>query len=236
LACLPLADHIAYKFVGRGVPPDDLKQVARVGLINTVDRYQPGKGRFLAFAVPTITGEVQHYFRDSTWTVRVPRRIQETQLQMRDAIDTLSQKLCRAPTSAELAHEMQVECAHIVESQAASSAYQPISMDASLRSADGNDDDRTMWLTWGSEDARYDAVDDLIVLHEAIAELDPRRRAIVTMSFFDGMTQRQIARCLGVSQVQVSRLLSTTLQRIRERMCLDAPVALCVVSSLLGFG
>lgn len=235
LTCLPLADHIAYKFVGRGVPPDDLKQVARVGLIKTVDRYQPDKGRFLTFAIPTITGEVRRHFRDSTWTVRVPRKIQETQVQMREAVDTLSQQLCRTPTSSELARELHVECEHIIESQAASSAYQPMSLDAPLRVADGRDDD-TAWSTWGAEDPHYEAVEDHIVLHEAIADLDPRRRAIVGMSFFDGMTQRQIAQRLGVSQVQVSRLLSSTLQRIRERICLDGPVALCAVSSLLGFG
>jgi RNA polymerase sigma-B factor len=218
ITCLPLADHIAYKFVGRGVPPDDLKQVARVGLIKTVDRYQPDKGRFLTFAVPTITGEVRRHFRDSTWTVRVPRKIQETQIQMRNAVDTLSQQLCRTPTSSELARELHVDCDHVIESQAASSAYQPMSFDAPLRSADGDSDGDTVLSTWGAEDPRYAAVEDLIVLHEAINDLDPRRRAVVGMSFFDGMTQRQIARRIGVSQVQVSRLLSSTLQRIRERM------------------
>lgn len=238
MTCLPLADHIAYKFVGRGVPPDDLKQVARVGLIKTVDRYQPDKGRFVNFAIPTITGEVRHHFRDSTWTVRVPRKIQETQIQMREAVDTLSQQLSRAPTYSELARELHVDCDHIIESQAASSAYQPMSLDAPLRSADGHGDadGDTVSSTWGADDARYDAVEDLMVLQEAIADLDPRRRAIVGMSFFDGMTQRQIARRLGVSQVQVSRLLTSTLQRIRERVCLDAPVALCMACSLLGFG
>lgn len=235
LTCLPLADHIAYKFVGRGVPPDDLKQVARVGLIKTVDRYQPDKGRFLTFAIPTITGEVRRHFRDSTWTIRVPRKIQETQIQMREAADTLSQQLSRAPTSSELARELHVDCDHIVESQAASSAYQPMSLDAPLQATDSHDDD-TVWSTWGAEDPRYDAVEDHIVLHDAIADLDPRRRAIVGMSFFEGLSQRQIARRLGVSQVQVSRLLSSTLEKIRERMYLDAPVAFCMVGSLLGFG
>jgi RNA polymerase sigma-B factor len=234
--CLPLADHIAYKFVGRGVSRDDLIQVARMGLIKTVDRFRPDKGRFLAFAIPTITGEVRRYFRDQTWTVRVPRKIQETQIQMRAAVDTLSQELRRSPTSSELARELHVDRDHIVESQAATSAYQPMSLDAPLRSADGHNGDDTVWSTWGADDARYDAVEDMMLLQEAIADLDPRRRAIVGMSFFDGMTQRQIARRLGVSQVQVSRLLSSTLQRIRERMCLDAPVALCMVGSFMGYG
>ncbi|WP_307789469.1 SigB/SigF/SigG family RNA polymerase sigma factor [Mycolicibacterium baixiangningiae] len=220
--CLPLADHIAYRFVGRGEPSDDLIQVARLGLIKTIDRYQPTKGRFLAFAVPTIQGELRRYFRDSTWTVRVPRNVQETHLRTRAAADALSQQLSRAPTTSELAREVGVDCDQIAESQVAGSAYHPTSLDQPCSSAESHGGD-TVGSLRGADDCRYHQVEDAIMLHDAIAELDPRRRAIVGMSFFEDLTQRQIARRLGVSQVQVSRLLSDTLARIRDRVCIDAP-------------
>lgn len=111
-----------------------------------------------------------------------------------------------------------------------------MSLDAPLRSADDHGDEDTVWSTWGTEEPLYDTVEDRMVLQDAITDLDPRRRAILGMSFFEGLTQRQITRRLGVSQVQVSRLLSSTLERIRQRICLDAPPALSVVGSLLGFG
>ncbi|MFY9917945.1 MAG: sigma-70 family RNA polymerase sigma factor, partial [Mycobacterium sp.] len=127
--CLPLADHIAYRFVGRGEPPDDLIQVARIGLVKSVDRYEPAKGRFIAFAVPTIRGEVRRHFRDSTWSIRVPRKVQETQLRMRRAVETLSQRLNRKPTQLELARELDIDDDEVGQSETARWAYRPLSLD-----------------------------------------------------------------------------------------------------------
>ncbi|CAA0096573.1 RNA polymerase sigma factor SigF [Mycolicibacterium vanbaalenii] len=224
--CLPLADHIAYRFVGRGEPSDDLIQVARIGLVKSVDRYVPAKGRFMAFAVPTIRGEVRRHFRDGTWSMRVPRKVQETQLKMRHAVETLSQRLNRSPTNPELARELGVDDDDVAHSHAAHWAYRPLSLDAP-RSPDDGSQPVGIGASHGAEDPGYETVENLMMLREAIAELDPRRRDILGMRFFEGLTQREIALRLGISQVQVSRLLDATLTRLREQMHVDvaAPVA-----------
>lgn len=218
--CLPIADHIAYRFVGRGEPSDDLIQVARIGLVKSVDRYEPAKGRFISFAVPTIRGEVRRHFRDSTWSMRAPRRIQETQLRMRTAVETLSQQLNRPPTTPEVARELGIADDDVTESQSAHWAYRPLSLDAPSPGPEGLKP-AVISATHGADDPGYGAVEDLIVLRDVVAELDPQRRAILGMRFFDGMTQREIALRLDLSQVQVSRLLDTTLTRLRQRMHVD---------------
>lgn len=232
--CLPLADHIAHRFFGRGEPSEDLIQVARMGLVKSVDRYVPGRGPFTAFAVPTIRGEVRRYFRDSTWTMRVPRRVQETQLRMRRTVDDLSQRLSRAPTDVEVARELGVDDDEVAQCHSAHSAYRPVSLDA--RRGEGGDGGTSIAESCGANDPRFDSVEDLLVLGEVISELDPRRRAILNMRFFDCLTQREIAARLNISQVQVSRLLSGTLTRLRQRICTDVPVVLCVVAPLAGAG
>ncbi|MCV7153356.1 SigB/SigF/SigG family RNA polymerase sigma factor [Mycolicibacterium pyrenivorans] len=220
--CLPLADHIAYRYVGRGEPSDDLIQVARIGLVKSVDRYEPTKGRFMAYAVPTIRGEVRRHFRDGTWSMRVPRKVQETQLRMRHAVETLSQRLNRPPTYSEVARELGIGDDDVAQSDSAHWAYRPLSLDAPRPVANGSEP-AGIGATQGAEDPGYETVEDSIVLREVVAELDPRRRAILGMRFFDGLTQREIALRLNVSQVQVSRLLDDTLSRLRRRMSADTP-------------
>ncbi|KUI37004.1 RNA polymerase subunit sigma-70 [Mycobacterium sp. IS-1496] len=232
-ACLPVADHLAHRFMGRGEPSEDVIQVARIGLIKTVDRYDPDKGHFLAFAVPTIRGEIRRHFRDNTWTVRVPRRVQETQMRVREAVGSLSQRLSRAPTSAELAEELEVDRSGLCDSEAATTAYRPVSLDAPLPGALESDSE-TVGATQGTDDPGYDKVEDIILLRDAITDLDPRRRAIVGMIFFDCLTQREVARRLDVSQVQISRLLNDALTRIRQRINLDAAAALCTLGPFIG--
>lgn len=230
--CLPLADRIACRFVGRGEPSDDLRQVARIGLIHTVDRYEPTKGHFLAFAVPTIRGELRRHFRDTTWAVRVPRKVQETQLRMRGAVNVLSQRLRRAPTATELAEELDIDDEELSRSRAANSAYRPLSLDAPV-AASGAATTETFGSTRGSEDSRYSQVEDLMMVRDAVAQLDPRRRAIIRMIYFECLTQREVAHRFGVSQVQISRLLNDALTRIKERVCVDGAVALCMIGPLL---
>ena len=224
IACIPLADHIAFRFAGRGEPSDDLVQVARIGLIKTVDRFRAAEGRFLAFAVPTIMGEVRRHFRDSTWMVRVPRAIQESHVQARDAIDELSQRLSRTPTAAELAGELDVDPESVAHVCVVSSAYSPLSLNAPLSAVDGAGAD-TLADVCGAEDYCYTAAEDHMVLRDVLAELDGRRRDILGMSFLEELTQRQIARRLGVSQAQVCRLLNDALTRLRQRLCVDVPAA-----------
>lgn len=217
--CLPLADHIACRFAGRGEPSDDLIQVARIGLVKSVDRYVPDKGRFMAFAVPTIRGEVRRHFRDSTWSMRVPRKIQDTQLRMRHTAEELSQRLKRAPTDREIARELGVDDGEVSRCHSAHWAYRPVSLDAPR--GDAEQECAGIGELRGADDPGFDSVEDLIVLSGVIAELDPRRRAILGMRFYDCLTQREIALRLNVSQVQVSRLLDSTLARLRQRMFVE---------------
>lgn len=230
--CMPIADRIACRFAGRGEPSDDLLQVARIGLIHTVDRYEPGKGHFLGFAVATIRGELKRHFRDTTWTVRVPRKVQETQLHMREAVNTLSQRLSRTPTVDELAAELDVDPSDLSMSEGAKWAYRPMSLDAPLANTD-NDADATLGSMQGADDPHYSQVEDLLMVRDALAELDPRRRAIVRMVYFDCLTQRELARRFNVSQVQISRLLADALKRIRTRVNADLPAAACILGPLL---
>ena len=228
--CLPLADHIAYRFVGRGEPSDDLIQTARLGLVKTVDRYRPDKGRFLAFAVPTILGEVRRHFRDNTWGMRVPRRLKDTHRRVRDAIDPMSQRLGRAPTARELAAELDVEYADIAESMETAHAYRPLSLDAAVPGSQSAG--HTLATKQGSEDLRYNTIEDIMALSELVSELSNRERAILRMRFGECLTQTEIARVLGISQVHVSRLLSMTLERLRTRLLSDAPTAISILVSL----
>lgn len=216
--CLPLADHIAYRFVGRGEPSDDLIQVARLGLVKAVDRYDPDKGRFLAFAVPTIFGEVRRYFRDSAWGMRVPRRIKDTHLRVRTVIEPMSQRLGRAPTASELAVELGVGLDEVAQSLDAAYAFRPLSLDATVPGTQG---DATTMSRQGAEDPQYSFVEDCVALEDLLMKVSEQEREILRMRFCECMTQTQIAQRLGKSQVHVSRQLAATLERLRRRLSTD---------------
>ncbi|HEY7050947.1 MAG TPA: SigB/SigF/SigG family RNA polymerase sigma factor [Mycobacterium sp.] len=216
--CLPLADHIAYRFVGRGEPGDDLVQVARLGLVKAVDRYDPGKGRFLAFAIPTIFGEVRRYFRDNTWGMRVPRKIKDTHLRVRAVIEPMSQRLGRAPTAGELAGELGLGLDEVAQSMNAAYAYRPLSLDATVPGTEG---DTTTMARHGAEDPRYLLVEDCLAVGRLMSQVSEQERDILRMRFCECMTQTQIAQQLGKSQVHVSRLLASTLDRLRQRLQTD---------------
>lgn len=211
--CLPLADHIARRFGNRGEGIDDLVQVARVGLVNAVDRFDPERGAdFLSFAVPTVMGEVRRYFRDATWSLRVPRRAKETSLQIAKVSDALLQRFGRSPRPSEIAAEMDIEVGQVVEGLVARSAYHAASIDAEIAS-----DSSTMRLheTLGAIDHRIDRIDDVITLRPALEKLTDRERQIIGLRFFESMSQSQIAERVGISQMHVSRILSKTLGRLR---------------------
>jgi len=213
--CIPLADHIARKFSGRGEPFDDLTQVARVGLVHAVDRFDIERGsNFLSFAVPTIMGEVRRYFRDNTWAMRVPRRVKETHLRIGAAVDTLSQSLGRSPTAKEIASELAVDPDEVAQAVIAGNAYQPTSIDAA---AVGRDTDASLLDTLGEDEAQFDRVEEYVAIRPLLAGLPERERRILTMRFFESMTQTQIAQQMGISQMHVSRILAKTLARLREQ-------------------
>lgn len=213
--CIPLADHIARKFSGRGEPFDDLTQVARVGLVHAVDRFDISRGsNFLSFAVPTIMGEVRRYFRDNTWAMRVPRRVKETHLRIGAAVDSLSQSLGRSPTAKEIAAELEVDPDEVTQAVIAGNAYQPTSIDAA---SVGRDTDASLLDTLGEEEAQFDRVEEYVAIRPLLAGLPERERRILTMRFFESMTQTQIAQQMGISQMHVSRILAKTLARLREQ-------------------
>lgn len=216
--CLPLADHIAYRFVGRAEAADDLMQVARLALIKTIDRYDPDKGPFLGYAVPSIMGGVRRHFRDCTWTMHVPRGIKDANQKFRAAIGPLSQRLGRAPTASEVAAEIGIDREQVVQCADAAYAYRPLSLDAATP---GGLKEEPSVARIGAEDSRYGTVEDVLTVAELVGRLTDRERLILKLRFCDDLPQSQIGQRLGVSQVQVSRLLAATLQRLREHFFED---------------
>ncbi|SFQ31219.1 RNA polymerase sigma-B factor [Amycolatopsis arida] len=217
--CLPLAEHIARRFGGRGEARDDLVQVARLGLLNAVDRYEVGRGtEFISFAVPTIMGEVRRYFRDSSWAVRVPRRLKELHLAISQASGVLSQRLGRAPTPSELAAELGLDPEEVSDGLLAGNAYQSVSMDGTVGATGDREDGLSLVDTIGDYDGELENVENHEALQPLLRELPDRERTVLMLRFFGNLTQTQIAERVGISQMHVSRLLSRTLQFLREKL------------------
>jgi RNA polymerase sigma-B factor len=213
---LPVAQHIARRFANRGEPIDDLVQVATVGLINAIDRFTPDRGAdFFSFAVPTISGEVRRHFRDLGWSMRVPRRLKDLHVSINGAVSQLSQDLGRAPKPSEIAQHLDVPVSDVLEGLEASEAYRSSSLDEMLSSEQGS---ATVGELVGEADAELNRVEFRQALRPVLAELAERERTIVMLRFFGNLTQTQIADKVGISQMHVSRLLSQTLDRLRERL------------------
>jgi RNA polymerase sigma-B factor len=214
--CLPLADHIAHRYGGRGEPFDDLVQAARVGLVNAVNRFDVDTGvEFLSFAVPTMMGEVRRHFRDYGWAVKVPRRIKELQPQMIRARAELSQRLQRAPNATEIADHLGNDRELIIEATIGGNNYSTTSTDAPLRPSA---DHRGFTDSVGEVDPNLDKVLSVETVRPLIAALPERQRTVLTLRFFDNLTQTQIAERVGCSQMHVSRLLSKALDTLRSRV------------------
>lgn len=215
--CLPMADHVARHFDRRGEALDDLTQVARLGLVNAVDRFDVERGAsFIAFAIPTMMGEVRRHFRDHAWTMHVPRRIRDLHVQINRARTDLTQELGRAPTATELSGTLGVDHDTVVECLVASDAYQLRSLDAPTSA----DDSQPQYVadTLGVHDERIDRVVDRVAVRPLLERLPTLERDVLHMRFFDGLTQSQIARRIGTSQMQVSRILSRTLAALRDEL------------------
>ncbi|MBF6203097.1 MULTISPECIES: RNA polymerase sigma factor SigF [Nocardia] len=218
--CLPLAEHIARRFVGRGENYEDLYQIASVGLVLAVDRFDPARGpSFLSFAVPTIMGEVRRHFRDHSWAVRVPRRIKEIQLSIGPAVEKLSQRLQRMPTALEIAVELNIDLLEVTQALLAGNAYSTNSIDAVIE--DDDTGSAPIAETFGAEDPSYELTEEALAVAPLLAELPEREQRVLRMRFFEGRTQAQIAAVLGVSQMHISRVLSRTLADLRERALRD---------------
>ncbi len=215
---LPLAEHLARRFRDRGEPLDDLIQVATVGLIKAVDRFDPDRGvEFSTYATPTIVGEIKRHFRDRGWAIRVPRRLQDLRMQLTQATAELSQRTGRSPTVAELAQYIGVSEEQILEGIESAAAYSTISLEA----GGDSDDAPTLLSTLGTDDpaiASFELREALRPLLEALPERDQQ---IIAMRFGENLTQTQIAQRIGVSQMHVSRLLARALEQLREGLLAD---------------
>jgi RNA polymerase sigma-B factor len=214
--CLPLAEHIARRYRNRGEPLDDLIQTARMGLVHAVNRFNVDNGAdFLAFAVPTVAGEVRRHFRDRGWAVKVPRRIKDLQAQLNNARGELSQRLGRAPNATEIAEYLGIGRDLVVDATFAGSNYSVLSTD----SASGSDDTYpSVADRLGEVDAGIDKVLQVETVRPLIAALPERQRTVLTLRFFEDMTQTEIAKHIGCSQMHVSRLLARALDTVRSQV------------------
>jgi RNA polymerase sigma-B factor len=214
-----LADFLARRFAHRGEPVDDLRQVALVGLVKAVERFDPERGlQFSSFATPTIVGELKRHFRDRCWAVRVPRRVQELHLQLDSTVATLSQELGRAPTPTEIAARAGVRDEDVLESMEAGSLYRLSSIDAGR--ADGESSPSGVAANLGAADPNVDSVETRVAVSELLSLLPEREKQIVYLRFFEGLTQSEIAERVGVSQMHVSRLLVKSLELLSRHATL----------------
>lgn len=212
-----LVRFLANKFKNRGEPLDDLMQVGYLGLLKAIDRFDPERGlEFTTFATPTILGEIKRHFRDKGWSVRVPRRLQELSSKVNQATDTLTNQLQRSPTIDEIAEYLDATVEEVLEAMESSSAYTSISLETPTGS-DG-DDAPSIMDRYATEDSALNFTDDRLVIEEAMRGFSPREREIVELRFIEGLTQVEIAERLGISQVQVSRLLRKTLKKVQDKI------------------
>ena len=210
---LPVAEHLARRFAGRGEPLEDLVQVAAIGLIHAVDRFEPERGvNFFSFAIPTITGELRRYFRDHGWCTRVPRGLKELHLAIRTSQTQLSQQLGRAPRPSDIADQLGIPIAEVIEGLQVGDAYSSSSLDELL----GDHGGATVGELMGELDNELAVIEDREILRPLLAQLPPRERTILMLRFFRHLTQTQIAERLGISQMHVSRILARTLEFLQE--------------------
>ncbi|MEU9291007.1 RNA polymerase sigma factor SigF [Streptomyces sp. NPDC048275] len=220
-AWLPMADRLAGRFRSRGENLEDLRQVAALGLVKAVDRYDPELGSaFESYAVPTVTGEIKRHFRDHMWTVHVPRRVQDLRNRVRSAGQELSGTVSgRRPTVAEIAEHARMSEEDVLTGLAALESFTALSLDAELP---GSEDGYSLSDALGSPDPALDVVIDREAVKPRLRALPERERAILYMRFFGDMTQNRIAEQLGISQMHVSRLISRSCRRLRNEVMRDA--------------
>jgi RNA polymerase sigma-B factor len=216
---LPFAGRLARRYRGRGEPLEDLEQVARLGLVNAVDRYDPERGSFTAYAAITIVGEIKRHFRDRTWGVHVPRRLRDLILEVGQATAALTSELSRAPSVAELADRLETPEDEILAALESAAGYSPASLNAPV----GGESAAEFGDLVGESDSDLESVDDRVTVSGLLGRLPWRERRILAMRFYGNQTQAEIAARFGISQMHVSRLLSRALNWLREAMLADTP-------------
>ncbi|MFF4378111.1 SigB/SigF/SigG family RNA polymerase sigma factor [Kitasatospora sp. NPDC001547] len=221
---MPLVRFIAARFRHRAEDLDDILQVGTIGLIKAVDGYDPQRGvEFVTYAIPTITGEIKRFFRDTSWPVRVPRSMQELYLSVARGSDRLEQELGRLPQPEEIAEDLHITVEQATEGLTAGRVYRPNSLDA-LRDQDTDESGSALLDRLGGCDPGIELADFRIAVRPLLARLPEREQTVLKLRFWDGLTQSRIAERIGVSQMHVSRLLSATLAWLRQELeDLDAP-------------
>lgn len=212
-----LVRYIAAKFKNRGEPLDDLIQVGTIGLIKAIDRFDPSRGlEFTTYATPTIMGEIKRHFRDKGWTIRVPRRLQELSAKVNTVTDELTVELQRSPSIDEIAARLGTIPDEVLEAMESSSAYSSVPLEG--QGGTEEDDAPAVIDRYASVDNDLEASDDRMILEDVISEFSEADQQAIRMRYLDGMTQVEIAKKLGISQVQVSRMLRRALRRIQEKI------------------
>jgi RNA polymerase sigma-B factor len=212
-----LVRYIARRFANRGEPLEDIEQVGFLGLIHAIERFDPSlENEFSTFATPTIMGEIRRYFRDRSWAVRVPRRLQENLLRIRNVEQELQSSLGRAPTVAEIAARLELEPSDVLAALEVSPAQHSVSLQATAPS--GDEDGASLADRIGVEDENLDRVEMQQVLEKAMAHLSPRERRIMALRFIDQLPQTEVAKRLGISQMHVSRLQRAAIEHLRKEV------------------
>jgi RNA polymerase sigma-B factor len=213
-----IAVHCARRFAGRGEPMADLVQVGRLGVLKAVDRYDPSYDvHFATFAVPTVLGELRRHFRDTTWPVHVPRRVKELHLELSATVEALHQDLARPPTVDELGDRMGISDEQVLLALEANAAYRSAPLTPPTDMGAGDDLDET-GCTLGEDDADFGRVETALVVRRLLRTLPERERRIVELRFFEGRTQHEIGEQVGLSQVHVSRVLRSSLDRLQRAL------------------
>jgi RNA polymerase sigma-B factor len=221
---MPLAQQLARRYQRANEPIDDLVQVASIGLIKAVERYDPDRGTALSsYAVPTILGELKRYFRDNSWSLHVPRGMQERVMHVNTAMESLSGQLGRTPTASEVANNIGDTTENVLEAMEAASAYDSVSLESSRGGDDSEGESYADQI--GSEDERYALVEQTATVGPELKALPKRERLVLGLRFVEDMTQSQIAERVGISQMHVSRLIQRALARVRAAHKTDSASA-----------
>jgi RNA polymerase sigma-B factor len=212
---MPVARRMAGRYAGIVEPYDDLLQVASLGLLNAIDRFDPDRGTpFVGFAKPTIMGELKRYFRDKVWTIRVPRALHDRMAAIETATEDLTEELLRPPSPAQIAARLKIETVEVLEALEAREIRRPLALDRPLQGQDGEDSSSPEWI--GDVDDGYELVEDRLAVEAVLPDLDDRQREVLRLRFVEDLPQSKIATRIGCSQMQISRLLRSTLERLRE--------------------
>ncbi len=217
---MSLVRSLARRYSYRGEQLEDLVQIGAIGLIKAIDRFDLERGvELTTYATPNIIGEIKRHFRDKGWSVRVPRGLQELNVQLSRLVEQLTVQLARSPTIPELAEAAGVEEEQVLEALESGRAYTSLSLSGG---GGGDDDELDPLESLGTEEHQYEVTEDRAVLAPGFKALDDRERKILQLRFFEGLTQSQIAQQIGISQMHVSRLIRRSLEKIRETIAADA--------------